>query len=109
MYQPGDIILIPFPFTDLTAVKTRPAVIVSVSDYEKETGNLTAAMITSLPHTTLYDYELKDWKEANLMFPSWVRAKLATLDPQLICYKPGKLSKSDLKEVQKIIRLSLGL
>ena len=30
-FQRGDIVLIPFPFTDLSATKTRPAVIISSS------------------------------------------------------------------------------
>jgi hypothetical protein len=44
-------------------------------------------MITSVPHTTAYDYELKDWQVAHLLRPSWVRTKLATLDPGLVRYK----------------------
>ncbi len=30
MYRKGDIVLLPFPFTDLSATRTRPAVVVSV-------------------------------------------------------------------------------
>ncbi len=109
MYQKGDVVLIPFPFTDLTTTKTRPAVVVSVNGFEKETGSFTVAMITSIPHTTTYDYELKDWQAANLLSPSWVRAKLVTLDPRLVRYSPGKLTNRDLTEVEKRIRLALGL
>ena len=29
MYQRGDVVLLPFPFTDLSAARTRPAVVVS--------------------------------------------------------------------------------
>jgi mRNA interferase MazF len=109
IYQKGDIVLLPFPFTDLTATKTRPAVVVSVDAFQRDTGDFTAAMITSVPHTTPYDYELKDWQAAHLLLPSWVRAKLATLDPALVRYKPGRLSDVDLAEVEKRIRLALGL
>jgi len=75
MYKRGDIVLIPFPFADLTGTKIRPAVVVSTRSYEKESGDFTVAMITSVPHTTSYDYEVKDWQTANLLTPSWVRAK----------------------------------
>ena len=109
MYQRGDVVLIPFPFTDLTTIKTRPAVVVSISEFEKETRDLTVAMITSVSHTTPYDYELKDWQAANLFSPSWVRAKLVTLDPKLVRYRPGRLTDSDLAEVDKRIKLALGL
>ena len=109
MYKRGDIVLIPFPFSDLAATKTRPTVVISASNYEKETGNFTVAMITSMPHATSYDYELTDWQAANLLSPSWVRAKLATIDPKLVRYKPGKLTNTDLTAVDKRLRLSLGL
>ena len=109
MYQKGDVVLIPFPFADLTAIKTRPAVIVSIDEFEKETKNITAAMITSVSHTTAYDYEVREWQSANLLSPSWVRTKLVTLDPKLVRYKPGRLTPLDLAEVDKRIRLAFGL
>ncbi|MBI5787454.1 MAG: type II toxin-antitoxin system PemK/MazF family toxin [Candidatus Schekmanbacteria bacterium] len=109
MYHKGDIVLIPFPFTDLTTTKTRPAVVVSVKEFQKLTGDFTVAMITSVPHSTPYDYEIKDWQGANLISPSWIRAKLVTLDPQLVRFKPGKLTKADLTEAERIIQRALGL
>lgn len=108
-YKKGEIILVPFPFTDLTELKTRPAVVLSTENYQNETNNLIVAMITSLSYSKSYDYKIKDWKKANLLKPSFVRAKLATLDPKLICYKPGKLSNTDLIGVEKIIKLAMKL
>lgn len=109
MYQRGDVGLVPFPFTDLTATRTRPAVVVSVEGFRRETGDFTVAMITSVPHTTLNDYECREWQAAHLLRPSWVRAKLATLDPALVRYQPGRLSDADLAVVEHRIRLALGL
>jgi mRNA interferase MazF len=109
MYQRGDIVLLPFPFTDLSATRTRPAVVVSVDGFHQETGDMMVAMITSVPRTSSYDYELQDWQAANLLRPSWVRAKLATLSPSLVRYRPGRLSDADLSEVEQRFRLALGL
>jgi mRNA interferase MazF len=109
MYQRGDVVLLPFPFTDLSATKTRPAVVVSVPAFAQETSDFTVAMITSVPRTTAYDYALQDWHAAHLLRPSWVRAKLATLAPALVRYQPGKLSGTDMAEVEKRIQLALGL
>jgi mRNA interferase MazF len=109
MYQKGDVVLVPFPFTDLTSAKTRPAVVVSDHAFEKETGDFTVAMITSVPHATPYDYERKDWQHAHLLSPSWVRAKLVTLDPELVVHSPGRLSDRDIAQVDKRIRLALVL
>lgn len=109
MYQRGEVVLLPFPVTDLTATKTRPTVVVSVEVFQQDTGDFTVAMITSVPHTTPYDYELKERQAAHLLRPSWVRAKLATLDPVLVRYRTGRLSAADLAEVEKRIRLALEL
>jgi hypothetical protein len=85
------------------------AVVVSIDAFEQATGDFTVAMITSVPHTTAYDYELLNWQAAHLLRPSWVRAKLATLDPALVRHHPGRLSDADLTEVERRIRLALGL
>ena len=108
-YQKGDVVLVPFPFTDLSAAKVRPAVVLSNSAYETATGSVTMAMITSRAHTTPYDYRLVDWKRANLMKPSWVRCKLVTIDPSLIVHTIGQLEASDLDEVEERLKLSFGL
>jgi mRNA interferase MazF len=99
MYQRGDVVLLPFPFTDLSAAKTRPAVVVSVDSFQRHTGDVTVAMITSVPHATPYDYALQEWQAAHLLRPSWVRAKLATLDPALVRYRPGRLSTGSHEKV----------
>jgi mRNA interferase MazF len=109
MYRRGDVVLLPFPFTDLSATRTRPAVVVSVEAFEQATGDFTVAMITSVPHTTAYDYALADWQAAHLLRPSWVRMKLATLDPTLVRHQPGRLTEADLATVERRLRLALGL
>ena len=109
MYQRGDIVLVPFPFTDLSSTKTRPAVIISTQGFEQETGNLTVAMITSIRYSTPYDTEVRHWKEANLLSLSWIRMKFATIDPKLIRYQPGRLTKTDLDNVDMCIRKALGV
>ena len=109
VYREGDIVLVTFPFTDLSAVKTRPAVVVSVSGFEQATGDFTVAMLTSTPHSTDYDVALVDWKRAKLLFPSWVRATLVTLSPALVRHRPGRLSARDLAQVEQRLRRALGL
>jgi mRNA interferase MazF len=108
-YQRGDIVLVPFPFTDLSAAKTRPAVVVSIDAFEDALGAVTVAMVTSRSCDTPFDCPLRDWRHANLRFPSWVRPKLVTLDPSLVRYRPGRLSVRDLARVDQRLRLALGV
>ncbi len=108
-YRRGDVVLVPFPFTDLSSTKTRPAVVVNVSGFERSTGDFIAALVTSTPQATPFDCALQDWQQARLLSPSWVRAKLVTPSPSLVRYRPGRLSRRDLAEVEARLRRALGL
>jgi len=108
-YERGDVVLVPFPFADARAAKTRPALVVSAPGYEEETGNLIIAQITSQAPKFSSDYTLKDWKGAGLVKPSIVRVKLATLASSLVRYRPGRVSPAELAEVDKRLRNVLSL
>lgn len=46
-YEFGDVILVPFPFTDQTTTKKPPAAIVSSNSYQRERSDLILIAITS--------------------------------------------------------------
>jgi mRNA-degrading endonuclease toxin of MazEF toxin-antitoxin module len=46
-FEFGDIVLVPFPFTDQTTTKKRPAVIISAEDYNRKSPDLIIMAITS--------------------------------------------------------------
>jgi mRNA interferase MazF len=103
------VVLIPFPFTDLSAKRVRPAIVVSVPEYEQNTGDIIVAQVTSRQHSLPTDYALQDWQFAGLLRPSVVRVKLATINAALVQFRTGRLSDRDLEEVDKRLRLALGL
>jgi hypothetical protein len=79
MYQQGDIVLIPFPFTDLTAMKTRPAVVVS---REYDTGGFGQ----SIPRRLIsMSCSSKLWNSAGAQHPSR-RNPLRDGAPRLLRY-----------------------
>ena len=108
-YAKGDVVLVPFPITDLSAARVRPALIVSSEDYNVHSSDLIVAMVTSQPQTGPTDCRLQDWQEAGLIYPSWVRAKLATLEQRLIQFSPGRVSTRDVIAVEMRLRRALGL
>jgi mRNA interferase MazF len=108
-FQRGDVVLVPCPFTDLSAKRARPAVVVSVPEYERTAGDVIVAQITSRYHSLPTDYALQDWQSAGLLKPSIVRAKLATINASLVQLRIGQLSDRDLEEVNKRLKLALGL
>jgi mRNA interferase MazF len=46
-YKRGDIVLVSFPFTDLSSSKRRPALVVSPDAFNETTSDLVLAAITS--------------------------------------------------------------
>ena len=98
MYQKGDIVLIPFPFTDLSGSKVRPAVVL-VS--HKKSVDIIVAFITS--HTkkiTQAMIQIEPTMQNGLKVPSAIVCdKLATLDTKVVIGKIGVCHKNDIGAV----------
>lgn len=97
--SPGEVVLVPFPFRDRPAERTRPPVVASAKAYNLS-GDLVVAAITSHPPRLATDYALIDWVAAGLQFPSTVRMLLATLAEERVQLRIGQLSDRDWAEVQ---------
>jgi len=109
--QKGDVVLVPFPYTDLSATKTRPAVVVSSDFYHAVRPEILLAYLSSSLSRAdpRLDYILRDWQESGLLKPTFMRPKIAAVEPSLIVYHVGKLSKRDMQEVNRRLRLALAL
>ena len=84
MYEQRDIILIPFPYTDLTGAKQRPALIISNGIINK-TQDRICCLITSNPSKDGLLIEAKYFEEGNLPFKSWVKPhRLFTIHEKII-------------------------
>lgn len=94
-FKKWEVILVPFPFTDLTTNKKRPALIISHNDYNKS-ENLVIALITSNIRDSYEDYKIVKWTEAGLPKESVIKMKFATVDKSIIVRKLGKLKKEDI-------------
>jgi mRNA interferase MazF len=94
----GDIILIPFPFTDLSGNKTRPALVLVVDVYDITVAFITSKVIRQEPN----DAELIPSEINGLKTESLVKLnKLATLNKKLAFGKIGELSPSELVLIDK--------
>ena len=99
----GDIVLVPFPFTDLTGNKNRPAVILNVSEEDV----LVCFITTQVKWKTEYDIFVKPTVLNGLKKPSVIRLnKLTTLDKELILGRLGVLDNHYIGLLNKnLIRL----
>lgn len=110
-HQRGDVVLVPFPFSDLSTTKVRPAVVVSSSLYHVIEPDLILAAITSNIALARgpFDYVLNDWEAADLRYPSAFKPVLFTLDPVRVLHSIGTISPRDLAEVSKRLSSILDL
>lgn len=95
----GDIVLIPFPFSDLSKSKVRPAIILA-NDLE----DFTCVFITTIKPKNKYTLSISPDKHNNLKINSYIRySKFASLDNKIIIGKIGTISKADFLELKKNI------
>lgn len=95
------VAVVPFPFTDRTATKRRPALILSDAvAFNTPLNRSVMAMITTATHSPWpLDTPIQDLASAGLQAPSIVRMKLFTLDHGLILKQVGQLASSDVAAV----------
>lgn len=110
-FEAFDVVVVPFPFTDRTTTKRRPALVLSdARAFNRQVGQSVLAMITSARNSDWpLDVEINDLDSAGLPSASVVRMKLFTLDDQLVIRKAGALTQSDRKNVAAILRQLLNL
>jgi len=109
-YEFGDVIVVPFPFTDQSTVKRRPAVIISSAAYHHARPDLLIMAITNQPSSSLsvVEVQIQDWQQAGLLKPSVLKPIMTTIDPALILKKLGQLTSEDQTALRHVLRTILG-
>lgn len=109
-YQFGDIVLVPFPFTDQSATRQRPGVIVSSPAYNRVRRDLILMAVTSQVRGsgTFGEVLVQDWQAARLLKPSAIKPVLATLEQALVIKTLGRLSQRDQQALSETIGKIIG-
>ena len=109
-YSFGDVVLVPFPFTDQTTTKKRPAVVVSSIDYNTERPDIVLMAITSQIRTTSFfgEVSINKWQQAGLIKTSAIKPILTTIEKVLVLKQLGQLDDEDKKNLSKTLRKILG-
>lgn len=108
MYEQKEIVLIPFPYTDLTGAKKRPALILSNSLLNK-TQDRICVLITSNPTKDTMQITTQDFEQGSLPFESWVKPyRIFTIHEKIIikklCTLTGDFHDKILQEVIKYLK-----
>jgi mRNA interferase MazF len=105
-YRRGDIVLVPFPFSDQTTVKKRPAIIISSSQYNTTSQDIIIIAVTSRIDRLLDlgECTIQNWKEAGLLKPSRIKPALSTIEQKLVLKTLGTLSAGDLTSLSAVLK-----
>lgn len=110
MYKQGDILLIPIPFSDLTASKRRPVLVLSNSEYNYKTEDIIVVAITSNLQSKDYSilFTNNDLSEGSLKVTSCIRTdKIYTLSKYIVVKKIGRVKKEIIDKVIKQLNVLL--
>ncbi len=101
----GDVVVAPFPFSDLSATKKRPALVVAALAGD----DVLLCQITSKAMVDEYAISIADadFTEGGLHQPSNVRPnRLFTADGKIVLYRAGVLTSQKMQQVvAKIVRI----
>lgn len=98
----GDVVVVPFPFSDLSAAKRRPAVVVADSGG----GDVILCQITSRPVSGPHAVPLSDadFADGGLRQPSNIRPnRLFTAESSVILYRAGALRPEKMRQVTETL------
>ena len=109
-YEFGDILLVPFSFTDQTTTKKRPAVVVSSSAYHLERPDLILLAVTSQVRAGpgFGERMVSRWQKAGLLKPSVIKPVITTIEKNLVLRKLGRLHEEDRRALLELLQKILG-
>lgn len=107
MPSQGDILLVPVPFTDLSARKQRPVVVISNDAYNHRTTDVVVVAMTSNPARVEYSVVItsSDLLQGQLNHPGTIRVdKLYTLSQTIVTKTFGRVTPQVLEHIRSVLQ-----
>jgi mRNA interferase MazF len=110
-YKQFEIVVTEVPFIDdRTQSKVRPVVVISSDEYNKHTGFIVVAMITSAKHSKLWnDIAITDPEAIGLKEPSIIRMKFTNILASEVLAKIGTLDNKNQSALQEKVKVCFGV
>lgn len=99
----GEIVVLPFPQTDLRPGKRRPALVVAALPGD----DMILCQITSRSHSDGFSVSLTndDFERGHLAVDSFIRPnRLFTVEQSVVLYVAGKIKEAKLQDARAVIR-----
>ncbi len=106
-YSKPEIVLVRYPFSDLSSSKVRPAVVVTAPHTSQD---LFVVPLTSKTSSLLAgEFVLADWNAAGLNVETAIKRGIYTIKETLVRKRVGKLEDADAEQLEKSLQTWLGL
>lgn len=106
-FSKHDVILVRYPFSDLSSSKVRPAVVVSTPHLSQD---ILITPLTSKKSSLLAgEFVLSEWAAAGLNVATAVKRGVYTVHESLVIKVIGQLAKVDADQLEESLRHWLGL
>jgi mRNA interferase MazF len=106
-YSKNEVILVRYPFSDLSGSKVRPAVVVNAAHTSQDI--IIVPLTSKVSHLLIGEFVLTDWKAAGLNVPSAAKRGIYTVNQGLVLKSIGKLSDTDASSLEDSLRNWLGI
>jgi mRNA-degrading endonuclease toxin of MazEF toxin-antitoxin module len=106
-YSKNEVVLVRYPFSALSGVKIRPAVIVNAPHVSQDV--LLVPLTSQTTSLLAGEFVLADWAAAGLHVPTAVKRGLYTVHETVILKRVGRLTPPDAEQIESSLRSWLGL
>ena len=101
-FSKPEIVLVRYPFSDLTSSKVRPAVVVNAAHTSQDL--FVVALTSKTSNLLAGEFVLADWKAAGLNVETALKRGIFTIKQTLVKKRVGKLSDADAEQLEKSLR-----
>ncbi len=106
-FSKPEIVLVRYPFSDLTSSKVRPAVVVNAPHVSQDL--FVVALTSKTSNLLAGEFVLADWKAAGLNVETALKRGIFTIKQTLVKKRVGKLSDADAEQLENSLRTWLDL
>ena len=106
-FSKPEVVLVRYPFSDLTSSKVRPAVVVNAPHSSQDL--FVVALTSKISNLLAGEFILTDWKKSGLNVETAVKRGIFTIKETLVRKRVGKLEDADAKQLENSLRTWLDL
>ncbi len=106
-YSKNSVILVRYPFSDLSNAKVRPAVVVSAPHISQDI--LVVPLTSKISRLLEGEFILLNWSVAGLNVVTAVKRGIYTVNKSLVIKQVGKITNSDSEILSQSLKIWLGI